>query len=77
MADKKKVPEDLRGMMREIAPYMGLGIQLAATVGIMVAVGYYLDKKLNTSPYLIVIFSFLGIITALYQFIKTVIKSDK
>lgn len=77
MADKKKVPEDLRGTMKEIAPYMGLGIQLAATVGIMVAVGYYLDKKLNTSPYLIVIFSFLGIITALYQFIKTVIKSDK
>lgn len=62
---------------RDFGPYFGLGIQLAVTVGVMVFVGYWLDEKLNTSPYLIIAFSFLGIFAALYNFIKTVTKSDK
>ncbi len=61
----------------QYAKYGGLGMQLAATVGVMVFIGYWLDNKFNTSPWLIIIFSFLGVFTGMYSFIKTVIKSDK
>jgi len=52
-------------------------MQLAATVGIMVFIGYWLDGKFKTSPWLILIFSFLGIASGLYNFLKTVIQPPK
>jgi F0F1-type ATP synthase assembly protein I len=62
---------------RELAPYLGLGLQLAATVIIMVFLGIWLDKKFNSGPYLTVICSALGVFAALYNFIKSVLKSNK
>jgi ATP synthase protein I len=58
-------------------PYLGLGLQLAVTVVGMVFLGIWLDSKFNSNPWLTVIFSFLGIAASLYNFIKTVLKSDK
>lgn len=54
--------------------YLGLGLQLAATVTIMVFIGVWLDGKFKTEPILTVVFSFLGIVSGLYNFIKTVLK---
>ena len=62
---------------REIGPYLGLGLQLALTVTILVFAGVWLDGKFETSPILTIIFSFLGVFVGLYNFIKTVIKSGK
>ncbi|HSD62670.1 MAG TPA: AtpZ/AtpI family protein [Ignavibacteriaceae bacterium] len=58
-------------------PYLGLGLQLAVTVVVMVFLGIWLDDKFGTNPWLTVIFSFLGIAAALYNFLKSVLKSDK
>jgi len=41
-------------------PYLGLGLQLAVTVIVMVFLGIWLDGKLNTSPWLTVVFFFPG-----------------
>lgn len=54
--------------------YLGLGTQLAASVVIMVFIGVWLDKKFNTEPILTLVFSFVGVIGGLYNFIKAVIK---
>lgn len=54
--------------------YLGLGLQLAATVTIMVFIGVWLDGKFKTQPVFTIIFSFLGVISGLYNFIKTVLK---
>lgn len=54
--------------------YVGLGLQLAATVTIMIFIGVWLDGKFNTKPILTVVFSFLGVASGLYNFIKTVLK---
>ena len=62
---------------RDIGNYLGLGLQLAVTVGVMVFIGVWLDNKFNTNPWLTVGCSFLGIFAALYSFIKTVLKSEK
>ncbi len=57
--------------------YLGLGMQLAATVVIMIYIGVWLDKKFDSYPILFIVFSFIGITLGLYNFIRTVLKSDK
>ena len=64
-------------LITELAPYLGLGLQLAVTVAAMVFLGIWLDKKFDTSPIFSIICSFLGVFAALYNFIKTVLKSGK
>lgn len=59
---------------KKIGPYLGLGTQLAATIILMFFLGYWLDKKFNTYPVLILIFSFLGGFAAIYNFIRSVLK---
>ncbi len=59
------------------ANYLALGSQLSFTVVAMVFLGYWLDKKFETTPTLTVVFSFIGVIGGMYNFIKSVLKSDK
>ena len=56
---------------------MGLGMQLALTVTVMVFLGIWLDGKFDSSPILTIVFAFLGIFAGLYTFIKSVLKSGK
>ncbi len=62
---------------KEIGPYLGLGLQLAITVVASVFLGIWLDSNFDTNPILTIVFSCLGVFTALYNFIKSVVKSDK
>jgi len=62
---------------RDVAPYLGLGIQLAATVVIFALIGHWLDRLLNTSPWLLLIGALLGATGGLYSFIRTVLSLSK
>lgn len=62
---------------KEIGPYIGLGLQLAITVTVMVFIGLWLDGVFETKPILTVVFSFLGVFAGLYTFIKSAIKAGK
>jgi len=62
---------------KDIAPYLGLGLQLALTVAAFVFLGIWLDGKFDTQPVLTIILSFVGVFAALYNFIRTVLKSGK
>jgi ATP synthase protein I len=73
---EKNDSNNLNKVIKDLAPYMGLGLQLAVTVTVMVFLGIWLDKQFNSSPYLTIISSFIGVFAALYEFIKTVIKQD-
>jgi F0F1-type ATP synthase assembly protein I len=75
--DKKDKDSSGSNLFKDYAPYLGLGIQLAATIVLVVFLGIWLDKKFNTSPYLTLLFSFLGIFTGMYHFIKSVTRLDK
>lgn len=75
--DKKDRNPFSSELFKDYAPYLGLGIQLAATILILVFVGIWLDGKFNSSPYLTLMFSFLGIITGMYHFIKAVTRIGK
>ena len=60
---------------REIGPYLGLGLQLAVTVTLMVFLGIWLDDYFETQPILTIVFAFLGVFAGLYNFIKSVQKA--
>jgi ATP synthase protein I len=62
---------------KEIGPYIGLGLQLAITVTVMVFLGLWLDGVFETKPILTVAFSFLGVFAGLYTFIKSALKAGK
>lgn len=66
------IAESLRG----VAPYMGLGIQLAVTITGMVLLGNWIDKE-NGTTYWVWIFSIVGMGAGLYNFIKTVLDLEK
>ena len=62
---------------REIGPYLGLGTQLAATILIMLFIGYKLDEYLDTYPVFLIILTFLGGFAGIYNFIKTVLSLNQ
>ncbi len=62
---------------REAGPYLGLGLQLAATIVIFLLIGKWLDGEFNTSPVLMVVGGFIGAVAGLYSFLKTVISLNK
>lgn len=62
---------------RDVGPYLGLGIQLAATIVICFLLGRWLDQVLNTTPWLMVFSAFIGAAAGLYNFLRTVISLGK
>ncbi|MCF7954387.1 MAG: AtpZ/AtpI family protein [Phycisphaerae bacterium] len=50
--------------------WMGIGIEFLVVVGIFSGIGYFLDKKSNTSPGFLIFGFFIGFITMLYTMIK-------
>jgi ATP synthase protein I len=59
---------------RDVAPYLGLGIQLAATIVVCFFLGRWLDQVLNTAPWLTILGAFTGAAGGLYNFLRTVIR---
>lgn len=73
-------PEDNSGFaksLRDAGPYLGLGLQLAATIVVLVLLGSWLDKKFNLNYILTLIFGLIGIGLGLYNLIKTVNDLEK
>jgi F0F1-type ATP synthase assembly protein I len=64
---------DERGeILRRAAPYMTLGTMFAASIGIGIGAGYWIDGKLGTSPWLTLAGALLGLATGFYHFIVVV-----
>jgi ATP synthase protein I len=62
---------------KEVGPYLGTGVQLAATVVIMFFLGRWLDGVTGWDPLLTLVFAFFGIAAGIYNFIKTVLALGK
>jgi F0F1-type ATP synthase assembly protein I len=62
---------------REAAPYLTLGIQLAATVVVMFYLGYWGDEYFGTKPWLMITGLALGVAAGFYSFFKTIIDLGK
>jgi F0F1-type ATP synthase assembly protein I len=64
-------------IIKELAPYLNLGWQLAITISLMALLGWWLDGQLDAKPWFIIICSVFGIIAAMYSFIRTVLNLNK
>jgi F0F1-type ATP synthase assembly protein I len=53
------------------------GLELAAGIGLGVAVGYWIDHKRNTAPWGVIIGFFVGFIVGMYLLVKDLMKSNK
>lgn len=73
-------PEEDSGFaksIREVGPYLSLGLQLAITIVAMVILGSWLDKKFQSGYAFTLIGGIVGISAGLYNLIKTVNDLEK
>jgi F0F1-type ATP synthase assembly protein I len=73
-------PEDGSGVaksLRDVGPYLGLGLQLAVTIVAFVLFGNWLDGKFSQNYIFTLIAGVLGIGIGLYNLIRTVTYLEK
>jgi len=56
--------EEMRAIFRAMSLITTMGVSIASCVGMGVFVGWLLDRWLGTSPWLILVFSLLGVVAA-------------
>jgi len=63
--------------LRDVGPYLGLGLQLAVTIVVSVFIGSWLDKKFSQNFIFTLIAGVFGIAIGLYNLIRTVTYLEK
>jgi len=71
MINDKSPLNDLTQTFKEVGPYLGIGVQLAATIILMVIIGHWLDQKFEKNYLFTMIFAVLGIASAIYNLLRT------
>jgi len=69
--------DSLPAAYRKLAPYLNIGFVLAGSVLFFTWLGFTLDKRWSTQPWLTVLGAFLGIFTGFYHFIKIILVEEK
>ncbi len=73
MAGPGKSPEsDWVRVLREAAPYLGLGTSLASAVLLSLAAGYFLDERFGTRPVGFLVGAVFGVFAAGVLYVRTV-----
>jgi ATP synthase protein I len=57
--------------------YSALGLEMALAVAIGVGIGVYLDKKLDTTPWFLILFLFFGMAAGLRNLYRALKKLQK
>ncbi|MCJ7663127.1 MAG: AtpZ/AtpI family protein [Desulfobacterales bacterium] len=72
--------EDKGKILRQIASYSTVGLEMGLSVAVGAIGGYYLDKWLKTEPWLLIIFLIFGAIAgfrSLYRALKRLERENK
>jgi F0F1-type ATP synthase assembly protein I len=64
--DDREKREDQWGGLR----WMGAGVEFCGVICLFCFAGYWLDKRLNTSPFLLLTGFFIGFVGMVYLFYK-------
>ncbi len=70
-------PDSVAASYRKAGPYLDASWQLSGSVALWTGVGYLLDRKLGTSPWLLVAGSVLGMSLGFYLFFRAVLALGK
>jgi ATP synthase protein I len=68
--DRERPRDEVGESYRKAAPYLDASWQLVGSVVLWSAIGWFLDKKLHTAPWLLVSGSVIGIGLGFYLFFK-------
>ena len=71
--------EDKAKLLKQVASYSTLGLEMGLSVAVGVGIGYYLDKWLKTEPWFLIIFIIFGVAAGfrrLYRAAKRLQKED-
>ncbi len=77
MGLEKKSDKKVAGAYSEIGPYASLGIQFAVTILLFLAVGWWLDGRLGTTPLFTLLGTLFGAVGGFYKLYKTLIDLDE
>jgi F0F1-type ATP synthase assembly protein I len=69
--------ESEHSVFQQLAPFLTIGFQLAATVTIFFFAGQWLDNQFNSAPWCMIGLTAGGIGAGLYKFIRTVMTLGK
>lgn len=75
-APKKATPAPFGSAMGDVAPYLGLGIEIMISMVLFVLLGYFADRWLDTSPWLLIVGSVLGMVATGLTLWRTVKDMD-
>jgi len=76
-SSNKSTLSSLSAAYRNMAPYLNIGYFFAASVTLFTLLGYYLDTKWQTSPWVTLGCAILGIGMGFFNFLRTVSSIDK
>jgi len=83
VADKERgerqegVGEGIASSYRKAGPYIDASWQLAGSVGLGTLLGWWLDRRFSTSPWLLVAGALFGIGVGFYLFFKILMNLQK
>ncbi len=72
MVPQKDSPRETLGMLNAYGRFASLGIQLTASMCLVGLGGYWLDGKLGTYPWLMIVGLMAGAAAGFYSLIRTV-----
>jgi F0F1-type ATP synthase assembly protein I len=72
MASKPQKPHN--DGLRELAPLMNMGFELAAMVGVCGGIGWFIDKYAQTSPLWFAVLLVFGVIAGMVKMLRTALK---
>lgn len=62
--------------LQAVMKYSGLAFQMLAIIGGSAWLGYWLDGKFNTQPWLTIVLLLLGVFVAVFQVIRSLTKES-
>jgi ATP synthase protein I len=74
---QKEPGDDIATAYRKAGPYMDASWQLVVSVGLGTLLGWWLDKKFGTSPWLLIGGALFGIGAGFYLFFKILMNLSK
>lgn len=63
-------PHEWRHRLGDVAPHLGIGIQLASTMALYVGLGWLVDKWQGTAPTFLIVGSAVGMVAFFFQVIR-------
>lgn len=75
-ATPRSVSDAYAGGMAEAGPYIGLGVQIAASMALFAGGGYAVDQWLGTSPWGILVGATLGMIGIMALIVRVAREAD-